>query len=108
MLRAIYILSLAAVFSTVGNRTFGEDLPGSIMNGQRIAEEFCIACHEVRPKDGVALLGPQGFPAIANLPSTNALSLNVFFQSVHSNMPDLHLTRSERDDLIAYILSLKK
>jgi hypothetical protein len=108
MLRAPQILLFAAALGGPGNHACAQNLTGSIMNGQRITEEFCITCHEVRPKDGVALLGPQSFQAIANLPTTNALSLNVFFQSVHANMPDLHLTRSERDDLVAYILSLRK
>jgi hypothetical protein len=45
---------------------------------------------------------------VANDPSTTPLSLRVFFQSSHENMPDLHISQSQADDLVAYILSLKK
>ena len=40
--------------------------------------------------------------------STTALSLTVFFRSNHKNMPNLILSNTEADDIIAYILSLKK
>lgn len=101
-------LLLAVTFSATAFGVSAQDLPGDAMNGQRLAETWCVSCHEIRPKEGVALLGPPNFQAISDLPSTNALSLNVFLQSPHGNMPDIHLSRSERDDLIAYILSLKK
>jgi hypothetical protein len=35
-------------------------------------------------------------------------SLTVFLRTPHDRMPDLSLTREETDDLIAYILSLKR
>ena len=45
---------------------------------------------------------------VANLPSTTALSLKVFLQSSHKDMPNLILKPAEADDIIAYILSLKR
>jgi hypothetical protein len=36
------------------------------------------------------------------------MGLRVFLQTPHSRMPDLHLTRAEADDLIAYIVSLRR
>ena len=39
--------------------------------------------------------------------STTPLSLRVFLQTPHNRMPDLHLSRTEIDDLIGYILSLR-
>jgi hypothetical protein len=47
------------------------------------------------------------FPAVARMPSTTALSLRVFLQTPHARMPNLHLSRDETDDVIAYILSLR-
>lgn len=44
---------------------------------------------------------------VAALPSTTALSLKVFLRTNHNNMPNLHLSDAETDDLVAYILSLK-
>ncbi len=43
----------------------------------------------------------------AKEPSITPLSLQVFFQSNHQNMPDFHISRSQADDLSPYILSLK-
>jgi cytochrome c len=47
------------------------------------------------------------FVEIAKEPSITPLSLRVFFQSSHQNMPDFHIPPSQADDLTAYILSLK-
>jgi len=60
------------------------------------------------PKESLKVDNAPDFPTIANIPTTTALSLNVFFQTSHKNMPDFHLTRTQADDLIAYILSLKE
>ena len=51
---------------------------------------------------------PPSFQSIADLPSTIKLSLKVFLRSNHRNMLNLILSEAESDDVIAYILSLKK
>ena len=68
----------------------------------------CADCHDVSRGAGVSpnLLAPR-FSDVAKQPSTTALSLRVFLQSQHQNMPDFLLSARERDDIIAYILSLK-
>lgn len=68
----------------------------------------CAECHDVSRGGGVSpnLLAPR-FSDVARHPATTALSLRVFLQSQHQNMPDFLLSARERDDLIAYILSLK-
>ena len=48
------------------------------------------------------------FAAIANRPSTTALSLKVFFNTSHRNMPNLVIAPDQADDLASYILSLKR
>ena len=45
---------------------------------------------------------------IATTQGTTALSLNVFLRSSHKTMPNLMMERREADDLVAYILSLKR
>ncbi len=65
---------------------------GSLSNG-------CSECH---------LSEAPSFVEVANEPSTTPLSLRVFLQSNHENMPNLHISPSEADDLVAYILSLKQ
>jgi len=84
--------------------------PGNVAAGHRIAQQWCSECHKVDPAQ--RLVNPEAeaptFEEVANEPSTTPLSLRVFFQSSHENMPDLHISKSQADDLVAYILSLKK
>ena len=70
--------------------------------------ELCSPCHRVtegqpRPDGGAA-----SFFAIANLPSTTALSLTVFLRSNHKGMPNLIVSGPDSEQLIDYILSLKR
>jgi len=47
------------------------------------------------------------FPAIAAKPSATAEALDRYLSTAHTNMPDFSLSRSERNLLVAYILSLR-
>ncbi len=71
--------------------------------GQRLAEASCLVCH-----DSAGSHRAPAFSAVAAMPSTTAMSLGVFLRTSHPTMPNLMLTPSERDDVIAYILSLRK
>ena len=48
------------------------------------------------------------FLDVANMPSTTALSLKVFLRTSHKEMPNLIISETDTDDLIAYILNLKE
>lgn len=75
--------------------------------GWRLAEAWCSECHAItRYSVGEQRRGPH-FIDVAKRPSTTPLSLNVFLRSNHDNMPNFILQRSEADDIVAYILSLK-
>jgi mono/diheme cytochrome c family protein len=76
--------------------------PGS---GRRIAAETCAACHQV---EGSAPSNRSGasFVAIGRMPSTTELSVKVFLQSSHRNMPNFILSPDEIEDVTAYILGL--
>ena len=41
------------------------------------------------------------------MPSTTAQALGVFLKTSHPTMPNIMLSDNERDDVIAYILSLR-
>jgi hypothetical protein len=47
------------------------------------------------------------FRAIANTPGMTALALNVFLRTPHRSMPNLVISDGDRDNVIAYILSLR-
>jgi mono/diheme cytochrome c family protein len=76
--------------------------------GQRLAATWCANCHLIGPDArGSARDGAPSFAAVAAVPSTTALSLRVFLQTPHRQMPDYSLSRQQTDDVIAYILSLR-
>ena len=93
-----------------------EPLRGDPTSGRKLATVQCSSCHQVLPRlfsersdpSSTDKDGPPSFQSIADLPSTTGLSLNVFLHSNHRNMPNLILSPADSDDLIAYILSLKK
>ena len=86
---------------------WAEDIGGDAAAGQRLAEGTCRTCHQIDRAQAPVEGGGPAWQAIANMPSTTHLSLAVFLQSSHRNMPNLILTPGEIDDLVAYILSLK-
>ena len=86
-----------------------QDLPGDPVRGRAFADRWCIACHEVAPE----VREPSGveaptFQQAADDPAVTEAALRAFFQTPHQNMPDVQPTPQEKDDLIAYILSLKR
>lgn len=82
--------------------------PGERAAGRRLATEMCGECHQARPNVPVLFRYPPSFQDIAKLPSTTRLSLNVFLQSNHKNMPNFIIAKPDADNIIEYILSLKR
>ena len=79
-----------------------------ISSGRQIAVKICGNCHEISPTMSPKTAGGPRFEDIANLPSTTALSLKVFLRSSHKRVRNLILSGADSDDVIAYILSLKR
>ena len=98
----------AAAISGAGFPVLAQPLNADIASGRQIATTQCSSCHRVLPMSVVDKVDPPSFQSIADLPSTTGLSLNVFLHSNHENMPNLILSHADSDDIIAYILSLKK
>ena len=86
-------LSTAAAGQEVGDRAAG----------RRLAESVCNRCHGAAS----AATPAPAFSTIAAIPTTDARALRVFLRTSHAKMPNFELTETERDDVIAYILSLK-
>ena len=89
-------------------RALAQPLEGDPASGRQIATKLCSSCHRVLPMTFPDRADPPSFQSIADLPSTTGLSLNAFLHSNHKNMPDLMLSPAEANDLIAYVLSLKR
>jgi mono/diheme cytochrome c family protein len=76
--------------------------------GRRLAQAMCSECHTVEPNARRAGRTAPDFVAVANLPSTTTLALNVFLRSSHRNMPNFILAPDDADRIVAYIMSLKR
>jgi mono/diheme cytochrome c family protein len=81
---------------------------GEPAKGVAIANNVCSRCHAIRTGQ---LLSPDPmaptFVRIATTPGITGMALNVMLLTPHAGMPMFKLGTEQREDLIAYILSLK-
>lgn len=98
------ILSIAGVLACGAACAQQLDRSGK---GQHIAETVCAACHRISPNARDGGRHPPDFGAIAETPSITELSLRVFLQTPHGDMPRYQFTSHELDQIIKYIMSLK-
>ena len=88
-------LLLLAIFRSALAQQLGDPVAG-----ERLAAADCATCHSAQR------LAPS-FTTIAAMPSTTQTSLGVFLQTSHASMPNLILSTADRNNLTAYILSLR-
>lgn len=109
-MRAILIAAGLAVLVS-GCAATGSPPPGgtdpAVQRGQAFAARRCAGCHEVGLDDREGTSGPR-FRTLRM--RFNALSLQRRFDQISQHgsgeMPPIHITRSEAEDLVAYIESL--
>jgi mono/diheme cytochrome c family protein len=81
---------------------------GNARHGESLATAMCAQCHAVRAGQ---LRSPDpmapNFTSIATTLGMTAMALRVWLQSSHPSMPNYILTREQRNDVVAYIMSLK-
>jgi len=102
------VLVLSALFATVSHKTFAQET-GDPTKGLIHAQQVCAQCHAIRQGDKRSPhpLAPS-FEVIANTSGVTGMSLAASLHSTHQNMPDFVLSRTDRNNVIAYILSLKR
>jgi len=103
------LLGVAALFAVRMHAADGA-APGadSISAGRQLAESWCKTCHAIGSDvSGAPHPGPD-FIKVANMPSTTELALKVFLRTSHPSMPNIVLTPEQTDNLVTYILSLKR
>lgn len=102
------ILAIVLAALLAGRGVLAQSVSGDPIAGEKFAREVCVICHEVeKGLHGISLKGAPAFQDVADDPAITSLSLRVFLRSPHEVMPDLILSDVEREDVIAYILSLK-
>src|SRR5260221_1604820 len=103
------VIALAALFFIRLHNASGDRLPtDSASLGHRLAEAWCKECHAIGATTARSATTAPAFIDIVNQPSTTALSLKVFLRSNHPSMPNLVMAPDQSDDLVNYILSLKR
>jgi mono/diheme cytochrome c family protein len=81
---------------------------GNPQRGRVLAESFCTSCHGIAASSGPSMnhRAPP-FTQLAQTPGMSAIALRAALQTSHRKMPNLLLRKQDREDVIAYILSLK-
>lgn len=103
---AIYAL-LSALMLLDTALTSAAAQSGDVAAGRQLVQAHCSACHDAAGPSSTPRQAPS-LRAVAAMPSTTSLSLHVFLLTPHPSMPDYHLTRQEVDDVVLYILSLRR
>ncbi len=103
------VIALVAPFFIGPHHASGAILSqDSAAAGHRLAEAWCGECHAIEATPTPKATAAPDFAAIANRPSTTALSLKVFLRTNHPSMPNIVITPDQTDDLVNYILGLKR
>ncbi len=77
-------------------------------HGETLAKRWCASCHIVASDQTRGQDNTPPFATIAKIPGFGADKIALFMLDPHPKMPDMQLSRDERDDLAAYIVSLGK
>lgn len=108
-LAACAVVLVALTLPLRGVPAWAEDVRGDVVAGRALATKTCARCHSLSAAQRrERLYHAPGFDEIAAKPQTTAISLRAFLQSSHPTMPNLVLTPQERDNVIAFIMSLKQ
>jgi len=100
-------LRIAFAGLLVGTLSNTMSLAADAQHGKVLAERWCASCHLVGPvqRQGSADVAP--FATVGRDPAFNAERLAFFLLDPHPKMPDMQITRSEAQDLAAYIKGLR-
>lgn len=74
--------------------------------GRALAQQWCTSCHIVVPGADGSDAAPT-FAAIANDPNVTERGLRAWLADPHPPMPNLNLSRTEIDNIIAYLKTLR-
>ena len=104
------VIVLFAVRMHMAAGAAGQNAPsvavGAVESGRFYSQAWCTECHSVELETaGTGKFAPD-FTVIAARRS--ARWLTAFLRSEHKIMPDFVFSREQTDDIVAYILSLKR
>jgi len=103
------IAAAAVMLGVLAPLPVGAQTTANPAAGEKLALEVCARCHFVAESQPlIPRADAPPFDEIVANPAVTELSLRVFFQTPHRNMPDLHLSPQETDDIISFILGLRR
>lgn len=107
MRMAAIVAALAAALATPGAAEAQKI--GDAGEGLAYARAHCAECHGIEPaKDDFSPdAAAPDFSVVANTPGMTERALVVWLQTSHPTMPNLIIPPEARDNVIAYIMSLK-
>ncbi len=120
---ALTVVALASANASEVQNSAGADTAGgretlAVQMGRTLALRLCSTCHDVSSNQEFppALIKPgPSFADIANRRDTSRETLRVFLNNRHGDisvfpmkMPDLMLTDAQKEQAVAYIMSLRK
>lgn len=81
---------------------------GDAAAGRDLARQWCSECHLVESGARGATDYAPPFAEIAGDSKTTEFRLRAFLRTPHDRMPNYALSRDQTDNIIAYILSLRR
>ena len=107
MERVTWLVALLAI--SVAASHVNAQGSGNPQAGLALAQQVCSECHAVRREQ---VRSPNSsaptFVALATTPGMTSVAIMVALTTPHAGMPMFILTTRQREDVIAYILSLKE
>jgi mono/diheme cytochrome c family protein len=80
---------------------------GDARAGLTFALANCAGCHAIRAfEDQSPNISAPPFSSVSKTPGMTGRALAVWLQTSHPTMPDFIISPADRDNVIAYILSL--
>ena len=105
---AIVRLLIVATGVALSSAAFAQTTTGNVDAGRRFAEIWCSGCHAVELRTtrsgGIA----PDFPSIVSRRSTTARWLRAYLSKPHDKMPNFVLEKEDTDDVVAFLMSLKR
>ena len=102
------LFSLVLLFGVAVSPSAMAQQVGDSGAGAAYAKQYCSKCHAI----GDTQISPEPkaprFKDIANTPGMTPVVLDVWLRTPHVYMPNIVVEADQIDNVIAYILSLKK
>ena len=103
-----FSLGIPVAFALAGSLAAIAAEVGDPRAGYAVASAICAQCHAVGAADAISPNSDApAFSSVAKRSEMTGRALAVWLQTSHPTMPNIILGQGERNNVIAYIMSLK-